>query len=108
MSSFFESQPRMNQYMVEISLPRQFSKEFVRLIPAQRACINQLFEEGSIRAYSLTMDRSMLWTVMVAGSVQDVEDVLETFPIMPYCHFQISELMFHDMATHELPRISMN
>ena len=104
----FDSHPRMNQYMVEIRLPRQFSQEFMRLIPAQRACVNKLFEEGSIRCYSLAMDRSLLWVVMVAGSPQDVEDVLETFPVMPYCTFDISELMFHDMASHELPRISMN
>jgi muconolactone delta-isomerase len=98
----------MNQYMVEITLPERFTREFVRLIPDQRAQVNRLFEEGSIRSYSLSLDRAQLWAVMIAPSVQDIEEILGTFPIMPYCSFSIHELMFHDMATQELPRISLN
>ena len=98
----------MNQYMIEISLPEQVTQEFVRLIPDQRAQVNRLFEEGSIRCYSLSLDRAQLWAVMIAPSVQDIEEILDTFPIMPYCTFHVHELMFHDMATQELPRISLN
>lgn len=98
----------MNQYMVEIVLPEHFTQEFVQLIPEQRACINRLFDEGSISCYSLSLDRSLLWAVMVAPSTQEVESILDTFPIISYCSFDVHELMFHDMASQELPRISLN
>lgn len=98
----------MNQYMVEIALPEHFTQAFVRLIPEQRAQVNRLFEEGSIRAYSLSLDRAQLWAVVLAPSVADVEELLDTFPIMPYCAFDVHELLFHDMASQELPRISLN
>jgi hypothetical protein len=98
----------MNQYMVEIALPEQFTKDFVRLIPEQRALVNQLFEAGSLRAYSLSLDRAQLWTVVLAPSPEEALDIIDTFPIMPYCSSDIHELMFHDTATQELPRISLN
>lgn len=98
----------MKQYMVEVVLPKVFTQEFLRLIPPQRARINELFEEGTIRSYSLAQNRSVLWVVFVAPSVAEVEEMLESFPIINYCSYGLHELMFHDMATHELPRISLN
>ena len=94
--------------MVEVILPEVFTQEFANLIPSQRARINDLFNEGSIRSYSLAMDRSLVWVVFVAESLEAVSDMLDTFPVMPYCSYNIHELMFHDMATQELPRISLN
>ncbi|MEM9986761.1 MAG: muconolactone Delta-isomerase family protein [Bacteroidota bacterium] len=98
----------MNQYMVEIILPGEFTQDFAQLIPAQRARINELFGEGSIRSYSLAMDRSLLWVIFVAESTDEVEGFLDSFPIIDYCSHSTHELMFHDMATNELPRISLN
>lgn len=98
----------LNQYMAAISLPQEIDQEFMNLIPAQRARINLLMQEGTIRAYSLALDRSLLWVVVIGASVWEIEGILNSFPIMPYCEVSIHELMFHDMVTHELPRISLN
>ena len=45
---------------------------------------------------------------MVAENEDDVTEILDSFPIMPYAEADVHELMFHDMATHELPRLSLN
>ena len=100
--------PVMKQYMVDISLPEVFSQSFVSLIPSQRAMVNRLLQEGTIRAYSLALDRSKLWVVLVAESEEAADELLETFPIMDHCSYVLAELMFHDMVSNELPRISLN
>lgn len=98
----------LNQYMAEITLPGEMSQQFMNLIPDQRAHINLLMQEGTIRSYSLALDRRLLWVVLIAASVWEAESILASFPIMAYCEAKIHELMFHDMVTHELPRISLN
>lgn len=94
--------------MADISLPELFTQTFMSLIPSQRAMVNRLIQEGTIRCYSLSMDRSHLWVVFTAESRDDAEELLATFPIMEHCSYVLKELMFHDMVTHELPRISLN
>ncbi|RMG74179.1 MAG: hypothetical protein D6722_02785 [Bacteroidetes bacterium] len=94
--------------MAEIVLPEEMTQAFTNLIPDQRARINLLMQEGTIRSYSLALDRRMLWVVLIAATEWEVEGILESFPIMPHCEAHIHELMFHDMVTHELPRISLN
>ena len=94
--------------MVEIELPGVFTAEFASLIPAQRARINMLIHDGNIKSYTLALDRSRLWVVMVGDDESKIEHILDSFPIMPYCQANIHELMFHDSAVHEMPRISLN
>ena len=98
----------MNQYMAEVYLPHVIPQDLINLIPAQRAQINKLFEDGSLRSYSLSWDRSRLWVVLVAESEHGAYEILDQMPIMPYCNAEVYQLMFHDMATHELPRLSLN
>ncbi len=98
----------MNQFMAEIYLPHVIPQDLINLIPAQRAQVNKLFEDGSLRSYSLSSDRSRLWVIMVAESQHQAYDILDIMPIMPYCNADVYQLMFNDMATHELPRLSLN
>ncbi|MEL6672202.1 MAG: muconolactone Delta-isomerase family protein [Bacteroidota bacterium] len=98
----------LNQYMVEFQLPKVIDETFLGLIPEQRARVNELVHEGTIRSYTLTLDRAKLWVVFVAGSEGEVKKLIRTFPISPYVEAEIHELMFHDMASHELPRLSLN
>lgn len=98
----------MNQYMVEIFLPHTLTQEFMSLIPAQRAVVNRLVHEGTIRSYTLALNRSRLWVVMTAKDQEEVNSILDEFPIMPHSESESYELMFHDMASHELPRLSLN
>lgn len=98
----------VNQYLVELDLPRVLTPDFANLIPAQRATVNRLLHNGDIRSYSLALDRSKLWVVMVGKTQDHVEELLDSFPIIDFCETSINELLFHDMAIHELPRMSMN
>lgn len=98
----------LNQYIVELELPSVLSADFANLIPAQRARVNELLHNGDIRSYSLALDRSRLWVVMIGKDEAHVREMLATFPVIDFCKFSVTELLFHDMATHELPRMSMN
>lgn len=98
----------MNQYMAEVFLPHVIPQDLINLIPAQRAQVNKLFEDGSLKSYSLAWDRSRLWVVVVAESEHKAFEILDTMPVMPYCNAEVYQLMFNDMATHELPRLSLN
>ncbi|MEM6347476.1 MAG: muconolactone Delta-isomerase family protein [Bacteroidota bacterium] len=98
----------MNQYMVEIDLPALMTQQFMSLIPAQRTLVNELMSEGKIDSYTLSLDRSRLWVIFLAETELEVSDTLDNFPIMPYCDYEISELMFHNTMTRELPVISLN
>lgn len=94
--------------MVEIGIPSVLPPHFMSLIPAQRARVNEMMEEGHIRSYTLSMDRGKLWVVMIAASRREIRELIDTFPIMPYCSAEIFDLMFHDAVPYELPRISLN
>jgi hypothetical protein len=94
-------------YMVEIELPEEPDLEFYRLIPDQRAAINKMMEAGKILSYSLSLDRMRLWVVMAAESEFDVLDCVGDFPMIQYMKPEVTELMFHQMATSLLP-ISLN
>lgn len=98
----------LNQYIIELDLPPVLSPEFTALIPAQRAKVNELMHNGDIRSYALAIDRARLWVVMIAKDELHLRELLAGFPIIDFCQFTITELLFHDMASHELPRMSMN
>jgi muconolactone delta-isomerase len=97
----------MNQYMVEIDLP-PITQEFMSLVPAQKRTINRLMADGSIESYTLSLDSARLWVVILAQSEQEVHDILDVFPIMPYCDAEVSGLKFHNAMSRELPVISLN
>lgn len=98
----------VHQYLVEIALPEVLTPDFANLIPSQRATVNRLLQNGDIRSYSLALDRSKLWVVMVGKTQDHVQELLNSFPIIDFCDTSICELLFHDMAIHELPRLSLN
>lgn len=98
----------MNQYMVEIDLPTLMTQQFMSLIPTQRSMVNELMSDGKIDSYTLSLDRRRLWVIFLADTDLEVSGLLESFPIYTYCEFEISELMFHNTMTRELPVISLN
>lgn len=88
----------MKQYMVEFDLPDPFPMEFMSRVPEQRMRINQLLAEGTIKAYSLSLDRSKLWSVFVAESEFDVMEIISDWPLADWLMPNIQELMFHNSA----------
>jgi len=98
----------MNEYMIEIELPRPMSAEFLSLIPSQRAMVNAQMADGKISSYMLSMDRSKLWVVVNAASASEARGIIASFPIIAYVRFETHELAFHEHMKTMLQQISLN
>ena len=79
-------------YMVEFELPETLTEEFLALIPQQRYMINNLLAAGTMKAYSLAMDRSKLWAVLAADS--EIE-YLYLYMLEPSFHNTVHERTIH-------------
>jgi muconolactone delta-isomerase len=98
----------MSKYMVTFELPIPFTAEFIERIPEQRQIINELLTEQKIHSYSLSMNRDRLWCMINADSRYEVVNVINTFPLIDYMPYDISELMFHNVASIQVPAFSLN
>ena len=94
--------------MVEFKLPETLNEEFISLIPEQRLKINALMDAGVILCYTLDLERTKLWSVIVAKSEVAVMDVLSQFPLITFMKPEISELTFHHQSSLVMPSISLN
>jgi len=70
--------------------------------------IGKLMGSGTILSYTLTADRSKLWTVLLAPTEEDVRKILSTFPIISWTRYTIHELFFHEYAMGGALRMSLN
>jgi hypothetical protein len=98
----------MNSYMIDIELPEVLGKEFIELIPHQRATVSRMMKQGTISHYSLSYDRTRLWVVMNAESIKDVKLKLASFPIYSSIKFKIFSLLFHESNTNAVPQLWLN
>ncbi|MBR9919918.1 MAG: hypothetical protein GYB31_03705 [Bacteroidetes bacterium] len=94
-------------FMVEFALPAVMTEEFMQRIPAQRAMVDKLMAEGNIKAYSLALDRSKLWTIMRGESEFEIMETIARFPLVDFMDPDISELSFHNSEDHVL-QFSLN
>ncbi len=95
-------------WMVELTLPVPINQEFASLIPEQRLTVGKLMNTGKILSYTLTADRTRLWTVILAPTEAEVEKILGTFPIISWTRYSIHELFFHEYAMGSVLRMSLN
>ncbi|MBN1599093.1 MAG: hypothetical protein JW894_12435 [Bacteroidales bacterium] len=98
----------LGNYMVEVELPVHFDEDFISLIPYQRAYISKMMKKGNISSYSLSLDRSLLWVVVAAESIQDVKNIIGSFPIFNYITFKIHPLMFNEIKSESAPHFWLN
>ncbi len=94
--------------MVTFDLPSRFSDIFIEKLPAQRDVIQDLLADQKIQSYSLSMTRDKLWCLVNAKSELEVVNMLDTFPLIAFMTYEISELMFHNVATIQVPAFSLN
>lgn len=102
----------MKSYMVNIALG-DFTEEFMRLIPLQRAQVNILMQSNRLASYAVSMDRQTLWMVINAENEQEIESIVTAMPLHKYMHIEeVRELMFHERAVPQqslaLPAFSLN
>jgi muconolactone delta-isomerase len=94
-------------FMIEFDLPEILAEEFVARIPAQRAIVNTLLASGQIKSYSLALDRSRLWVLMLGESEFEVMETISRFPLIDYMEPFISELAFHN-SEEQVMQFSLN
>jgi hypothetical protein len=99
----------MNDYIVIFNLPDLIDENFISLIPSHRLKVNELLEEGKIKSYSLSADRSKLWVVIKAESEMEVDELLSTLPLQHrMMDYEIVPLMFSQVTYQFLPALSLN
>ncbi len=98
----------MAQFMIDVSIPSEPNAEFFARIPAQRAHIEKLLEQGTVLGYSLSLDRSRLWITLAAPNERGALETLKTFPLYEYFRLSIHPLMFHNSSIRSLLKVSLN
>ncbi len=97
----------LKQYMVEFSIPEPLTDDLLDLIPEQREVVDDLFTNGKLLSYSLSLDRTRLWALMLADSESELLGLIDSLPMTPLMDFDYSELMFHN-SVHLIPAMSLN
>jgi muconolactone delta-isomerase len=97
----------MNQFMIEVTFPSEFTIEMQLLIPQQRAMVVRMMRKGILLSYSLSHDRTRLWMIMVGEEEEQIERYINRFPLASYMQYEVRELMFHNSLS-EMISISLN
>lgn len=98
----------MPEFMVDVNLHHPHSDEFLKLIPSQRAVVNDLMMEGKITSYCVSVDRAKLWITIVAKNADAVMDELAKFPLIEFMDCEIEQLLFYNSAYQTFSQISLN
>lgn len=96
-----------NQFMVDFTLPRELSREFMDLIPFQRAVVDRYLSDGSLVNYALALEQAKLWAIFNANSEMEVLEMLADFPLTPFMQIEINELTSFSTA-EATPAFSLN
>jgi hypothetical protein len=78
--------------MVDFTLPKVLSEEFLRQIPHQRAKVNKLFRDGKLVNYALSLDNSKIWATINANSELDVLQLVSQLPLTRFMQYKINLL----------------
>ena len=98
----------MNEYMVEIGLPAEFTTEFVSLIPKQRRFVNRMFEQGKMTSFTLAGDRSKAWTTLVGPNEKEILEVIAQMPLIHFFQVDVRRVSFSMKQANMLPQVSLN
>ena len=97
----------MKQYMVEFSVPEPLTDELLDLIPDQREAVDELFASGKLLSFSLSLDRTRIWALMLSDSESELLGLIDSLPMTHLMDFDYNELMFHN-SIHLIPAMSLN
>ncbi|HXG01474.1 MAG TPA: muconolactone Delta-isomerase family protein, partial [Bacteroidota bacterium] len=79
----------MHHYMIDISLPRELTREFLARVPEQRRQVARLLGERRLTSFSLALDRSKAWALMLAESEDEVRTILASFPLREFMKVRV-------------------
>lgn len=98
----------LSQYMVDFTLPKNLSDEFIGKIPHQRAAVNRLLSEGKVLNYALSLENSKLWAIFSVPSEAELMELVTALPLTQYMKVRIHELTFFHSANLFAPAFSFN
>jgi muconolactone delta-isomerase len=82
----------MAQATMKQELTEKDYKEAMELLPAQRARDKELEEQGIKKALYVAADRSIAWMVLNGESQDQVQEILQTFPLYRFSDYVIKPL----------------
>lgn len=98
----------MAAFMFHMEL-MSFSDEMMETIPKHRERVNEMFAEGNLLSYSVSVNRDEIWCVISAADESEAMELAATFPLSPYfIDVTCTTLLFHNTVTADLPGISLN
>lgn len=95
-------------YLVHITLPDVFTNDLYNQIPKQKELINNLLERRIALNYSLDMERKNIWVFFEAKDREELNSILNTFPIIKDVKVTVHELAFYDAAPFPIQEPMMN
>lgn len=98
----------MQKFMVTISLPAEFTSDYLALIPKQRAMIVRLLSKGKLSSFSLNSERTTAWMVANCKDRASLQKMLDKFPMNEFFSYEISALILHDTEWAGLPKMVLN
>jgi hypothetical protein len=63
---------------------------------------------GIVLSYALAADRSRVWATINAESLEELNEILHTLPLIGFMEATIFELEFYNATGNGLPAISLN
>ena len=99
---------REYQFMVDFTLPKELSDEFIDLIPYQRSVVNRYFSEGKLVNYALSLENAKLWAIFNAESEMEVMEMIVDFPLTKFMEVEICMLSLYNASTPETANFSLN
>jgi muconolactone delta-isomerase len=96
------------EYMVDFTMPKDLTEDFLSLIPRQRAMVNQLMSEGKILNYALALETGKLWAVFSVQNEVELLELVHSLPLTDFMKVRTNELTFYNAAHTFTPAFSVN
>jgi muconolactone delta-isomerase len=80
-------------YMVKNSLVQPPDQAFFASFPAEQARVAELMAEGTLLSLYVAADYSGAWLVMRGDSADAVQHAIESLPLHPYQHSEVTPLL---------------
>lgn len=97
----------IRHFMVTFQIPDPMPDELIESIPDHRNHINNMLAAGKIVSYTLSMDRTNLWAIFQSDSIYDLEQSIESLPLIEFLTYEYHEIMFHN-AMYPIQSTSSN
>jgi hypothetical protein len=98
----------ISQYMVDFTMPDLLTERFSKLIPEQRALVNDYFGDNVLVSYAVSLETGKVWAIFNGTDEEEVKVLVTAMPLTRYMTFTIHPLTFYNILTAQLPNFSVN